>query len=418
MATALAERPSQQAHPLVVLRTQLEQRAADFQMVLPKHIEPDRFQRTILTAVQKNPDLLKADRRSLITACMMAAQDGCLPDGREAALVVFKTRQKDANGQWVTVLLVQYMCMVFGLRKKILQSGEITDIKAAVVYRREAEEERFYYEEGTEAALRHKPILDLIEEEAADENIVAAYSIATYKDGTKSYEVMRRFEVDKVRQCSQTGALGKTDRGGNPIPPKGPWVDWYPEQSKKTVMRRHAKTLPMSSDIIDVEADADTRAANQLSAAQSAVALLDSANEDAPLAIEHDDADDVPHDPDTGEIIDAEPEEAKTPPRRQRKPAADPAPAAEQPQDTLTPDNPNAEEGPADDQRGDAFTDDHPAARAAQAIIAEAGTVATLIDLNSLRARSQGDRDAMPDEIAARVNAALDATERRLKGGE
>lgn len=360
MATAIAERQPQ--HPLVVLRSQLEQRAAEFKMVLPSHITPEKFQRTILTAVQTNEKLLTADRRSLITACNKAAQDGLLPDGREAALVEFVTRQKDANGQWTSVRLVQYMPMVYGLRKKILQSGEVTDIFANVVYRQEYEAELFYYEEGTERALRHKPLLDP-GFEPKDEDIIAAYSVATFPDGTKSYEVMRRFEINKVRQCSQTGALGKTDRNGNPIPPKGPWVEWFPEQAKKTVMRRHSKTLPMSSDIVDVEA-------NELAAARSAVSLLASANEDAPLAIEHDDGglDEVPHDPETGEIIDATAEEkTEAPPRRQRKPKAEkpkeePEPEAkpepaEKGRDTVTEENPATAEGPGDDQRGDGDSD-------------------------------------------------------------
>jgi recombination protein RecT len=149
---------------------------------------------------------------------------------------------------------VQYMPMVYGLRKKILQSGEVVSLEVNVVYRAEVEKGTFLYEVGLEPPLRHRPSLDLTEEETTDDQIVAAYSIATMKDGTKSYEIMRRFEINKVRAVSQTGATGKTDRQGKPIQPKGPWVDWFAEMAKKTVMRRHAKTLPMSGDVlIDVE---------------------------------------------------------------------------------------------------------------------------------------------------------------------
>jgi hypothetical protein len=101
-----------------------ESRARDIQMALPAHITPDKFQRTVLTAVAQNPDLLKADRQSLILACYKAAQDALLPDGREAALVTFNTRKK-IDGQWKTMKQVQYMPMVYGLRKKILQSGDV-----------------------------------------------------------------------------------------------------------------------------------------------------------------------------------------------------------------------------------------------------------------------------------------------------
>lgn len=290
---------AEQVAPAEILRSQLEKRVAEFRMALPAHISPEKFQRTIMTAVQQSPDLLNADRRSLILACMKAAQDGLLPDGREAALVTFKVNKKDAQGRWESHLQVQYMPMVYGLRKKILQSGEIADIQTSVVYAQEIEAGLFIYEEGTERTLRHKPLLDP-RFEPKDEDIAAAYSIATFKDGSKSFEVMRRSEINKVRQCSQTGAVGKTTRDGKPIPPKGPWVDWFSEQSRKTVMRRHSKTLPMSGDIIDVEAIDDALAA------RSATALM-SHEPEAPALPARPTRGDVPeidHDPDTGEIID------------------------------------------------------------------------------------------------------------------
>jgi recombination protein RecT len=269
---------------------------------LPSHISIEKFQRTIMAAVKADPELLKADRASLINACEKAALDGLLPDKREAALVIFKRNFKDAQGAWQQALEVTYMPMVFGLRKKILNSGEITDITAKVVYRREVQEGAFIYEEGTEAVLRHRPLLEMSPEDAHDECIVAVYSMATYKDGTKSYEVMRRFEVDKVRECSQTGAT--RDRKGQLRKASGPWVDWYPEQAKKTAMRRHSKTLPMSGDLmIDVEG-------RELDASANSTARMLAVQPDAPRALPSteeldgrvvDNGEAV--DPDTGEVL-------------------------------------------------------------------------------------------------------------------
>jgi hypothetical protein len=56
----------QSDNPLVRFRSQLEQRTNEFKMALPSHIKPDQFQRTIVTAVQADPELLNADRQSLI----------------------------------------------------------------------------------------------------------------------------------------------------------------------------------------------------------------------------------------------------------------------------------------------------------------------------------------------------------------
>jgi recombination protein RecT len=276
---------------------QVSKVASQLSAALPSHISIEKFQRTLMAAVKADPELLRADRASLINACEKAALDGLLPDKRESALVIFKRNYKDAQGQWHQSLEVTYMPMVFGLRKKILQSGEITDITAKVVYRREMLEGAFLYEEGTEAMLRHRPLMDLTGEDTKDENIIAAYSMATYKDGTKSYEVMRRFEIDRVRESSQTGAL--FDKKGKPRTPSGPWVDWFPEQAKKTVMRRHSKTLPMSSDLVDVEVQDDDVSA------RSAAHLL-AVQPDAPIALpsaeEFNQQQVIDHD--TGEVTD------------------------------------------------------------------------------------------------------------------
>lgn len=250
--------PATRAEATQQLQQQLSVRAEQFKAALPGHISLEKFQSTVITAVQSDPELLRANRQSFLLACQKAAQDGLLPDKREAALVIFKRNFKDAQGAWQQALEVAYMPMVYGLRKKILQSGEITDISTNVVYRREAAEGAFLYEEGTERYLRHRPMLDLSKEDADDANIIAAYSMATFRDGSRSFEVMRRFEIDEVREVSQTGAT--KDRYGKDRKPSGPWVDWFAEMAKKTVMRRHSKTLPMSGDLVDVEAQDEVNA--------------------------------------------------------------------------------------------------------------------------------------------------------------
>jgi recombination protein RecT len=307
-STAIAEQREQP--PLVVLKSQLEERAESFRMALPSHIKPEDLQRTVLMAAQQNPTILQADRRSLILSCMKAAQDGLLPDGREAALVPFNTREKDGQGKWVTVKQVQYMPMVYGLRKKIMQSDEISVMQVGVVYRAEYESGRFLFELGMEPPIRYRPDLSLSVEETEDGEIVAAFSLVKFKDGSWSAEVMRRAEINKIRQLSQTGAVGQVVKfganKGKPIEPKGPWVDHFAEMAKKTVMRRHSKVLPMSGDIFrDVEGEEIDRAA------RSAVAALDSVEPDEPVALPSGEELD---EQDSGEAVDAETGEIKTDP--------------------------------------------------------------------------------------------------------
>lgn len=358
-------------NPLVKFRSQLEQRAGELKMVLPSHITPEKFQRTILTAVQGDPDLLSADRQTLILACMRAAQDGLLPDKREAAIVVFNENKK-IDGQWVKRKVATYLPMVYGLRKKILQSGDVASLEVGIVYRKELEGGDFYYRIGVEPPLGHKPSFDLTMDDTTDDKIVAAYSIATMKDGTKSYEVMRRFEIDKVREASMTGAT--RTKKGEARNPSGPWVEWFPEQAKKTVMRRHSKVLPMSGDlIVDVEG-------RELDAGMSAAALL-AAPTVAPTLIENG-SEEEQHDPETGEIIDKD------------------APATDAPE-------PRLPEG-MEPEQSDQADAPHPAEARAETIMAELREKNSIMDINSIYASHRADPEAMPDEIATVVRQEKD----------
>lgn len=203
--------------PIAQMRGTLERMKSDFSSALPPQIPVDKFIRTTLTAVQMNPALLDGDRKSLLGSCMKAAQDGLLCDGREAALVMF--------GQ-----AVQYMPMVGGILKKMRNSGEIASISAHVVY----DKDHFEYELGDNEQIIHKPFLGTDRGKA-----IAVYAIAKTKDDAIYREVMSVADVEKVRQVS---------RAKN----SGPWVQWWDEMARKTVIRRIAKRLPSSADVDQV----------------------------------------------------------------------------------------------------------------------------------------------------------------------
>jgi len=207
--------------PIEAMRGTLVKMQPEFQAALPPQIPVEKFIRTTLTAVQMNPDLLGADRRSLLGACMKAAQDGLLLDGREAAPVIFRTKEGPK---------VQYMPMVGGILKKIRNSGELASISAHVVY----SNDQFEYELGDNENIIHKPFLG--EDRGKP---IAVYAVAKTKDGAIYREVMSVADVDKVRQASRAKDAG-------------PWVQWWDEMAKKTVIRRMAKRLPSSADVDQV----------------------------------------------------------------------------------------------------------------------------------------------------------------------
>jgi recombination protein RecT len=281
------------AKPIDIIRKNLEQMTGEFAMALPQHIPVDRFKRIVLTAVNQDPDLLGADRRSLMGACMKAAQDGLYPDKREGALVIFNTKVKTDQGEkWIKA--VQWMPMVYGIIKKMRNSGQLASIVAHEVYKKD----HFVYKLGDEEQIIHEPYMG----DGDPGEIIAAYSIARLKDGTIQREVMTRAQIDKVRNVSKSKD-------------KGPWVEWYGEQSRKTVVRRLSKYLPMSTEIEEMlrRDDAFNASADTMKLNPAEGITIDSNQTfdetetaaDEPEQITHEQTMplmDVPHDAETGEI--------------------------------------------------------------------------------------------------------------------
>jgi recombination protein RecT len=215
----MADETNRAVQAFDALRSQLEARSAQYQAALPSTIPAERFQRVVLTAVTQNPDLLQVHRGSLLLACMKAAQDGLLPDGREAALVVYRDKSKGK--------IAQYLAMVAGIRKLVLQSGEVAVFEQHIVHENDIFDVRF----GDDPHIDHRPMIS-----GERGRPVAVYSVATMKaGGYKSFDVMTMADVDKVRSVSRSGD-------------SGPWKTWYEEMAKKTIAKRHAKMLPLSSE--------------------------------------------------------------------------------------------------------------------------------------------------------------------------
>ena len=229
--------PTEARNPFDQFKRQLENGKAEFLPLFGgSQQNADRFIRVALNSVLSNPDLLDADRRSLIAACMKAAQDGLMPDGREAVLNVYNTKKK-INGRDEWIKMAQYLPMVGGLVKKLYESGEVTYIDAACVYAND----RFTYRRGDEPRLEHEPTM-------ADDPgpIVAAYAVIKLKNGEIKREVMPKRDIDAVR-----GASKSKDNG--------PWVTWFDQQAIKSVIKRAYKQLP-KADAFEKIADYDNQA--------------------------------------------------------------------------------------------------------------------------------------------------------------
>lgn len=213
-----------------ILRSQLAKMGGEFRMALPSHITPEKFQRVVMTAAQQDPDILLADRRTLLMAATKCAQDGLLPDKREAAFVIFNTKIK-RDGKDVWVKAVQYMPMIAGIQKRAMNSGHIMSLQGHVVYAND----HFVWQQGTDEKLEHKPLFPGDRGEP-----IGAYAVARLKgDDRPLFRVMDRDRIEKARSISKNkdGAV---------------WNMWWDEMAIKTVVRNLAKSLPADAEVENV----------------------------------------------------------------------------------------------------------------------------------------------------------------------
>lgn len=224
--------------PFEEVRQQLTSLKTEFAAMLPSHIAPEKYQHVVLTALERDPNLLLADRASLMIACKEAANDGLLPDKKEGALVIYKTKVKVPGEQnprtpnikpldrdvWID--MVKWMPMVFGIRKKMFQTGKVKDMQVELVY------EKDFYERaaGDDAQIIHRPL------DFGDRGkILGGYAIiATLPVGVYR-EVMSLAQIEAVAKAAKT----QTVWGG----------DFRTEMMRKTILRRLSKQVPLSAEV-------------------------------------------------------------------------------------------------------------------------------------------------------------------------
>lgn len=244
---------NQQANPVTIFKQNLSALIDKKELALPSNVSPEAFKNAAVVAIQDNPKILGCEMGSVFKSIRTLAAAGLVPDGREAALVPFKT--KDGNN-WIDKC--QAMPMVFGLIKMVRRSGEVADIRAHIVYQNEVDQGLFEYVVGDQERLEHKPIL--FGDRGAP---VAAYAIAVLKDGNIIREFMSAAEIDTVRRSSSAQKVyTKGEKPKVSDEPIGIWKDWQAEMWKKSVIRRICKRLDMSSEDmrrVMVEQDTELR---------------------------------------------------------------------------------------------------------------------------------------------------------------
>lgn len=196
----------------------MQRHMGQIRAALPKHMSAERMARIALTECRRVPKLNECNPVSLFGAVITAAQLGLEPGiAGLGYLIPFKNE-------------VQFIPGYRGLMDLARRSGQVQSINAHVVYMNDP----FKVVYGTGGYIEHEPTLD------GDPGALrAAYTVAKLVGGDYQFEVMTRFDIEKIKAMSP-GAK-KAD---------SPWnTESEPEMWRKTAVRRLCKYLPVSIEL-------------------------------------------------------------------------------------------------------------------------------------------------------------------------
>ena len=206
---------------------------------VPRGFDPDRLLRIAYNTITRDPKILELCQ----TAGGMRIVLGHVSEALKLGLTIGGPAQecwiipyKD-HGNPSAQLIIGYQ----GFRNILDRSKAVLDLHPRAVY----ENDEFYVEFGTRPKVKHVPWFQRGMAEAGAFKLV--YAVANLRGGGVQIEVMPKSEVDEHRARSRAAT-------------SGPWVSDYVAMALKTVIRKIAKYLPKSSELLIRALDLDERA--------------------------------------------------------------------------------------------------------------------------------------------------------------
>jgi phage RecT family recombinase len=204
------------------LKATMDKMSVELEKLLPENVPVEKFKRISATAILKDPKLMQADQRVLFTELSKCAQDGLYPDGREAAILIYKGRPA-------------YLPMVGGILKRLRNTRELKSITAEIIRKNDT----FKYwvdDQGPHVLFEPNLFSDRGEK-------IGVFCVAYMLSGGVYVSVMNKEQLKKIKNSSPAQ--------------NGPWATWEDEMELKTVIRRTSKLLPLSSELVEVIARDD-----------------------------------------------------------------------------------------------------------------------------------------------------------------
>lgn len=233
----------------VLISPDVDSRISEIKAVLPPSVSIDAFNRAANIAISQTPGLSEAEPESVFNSLSKCAADGLIPDGKEAALVVFsKNLGTKQAPQWVKA--AQYMPMVDGVLKRARMSGQVTTIAAKAVHDNDSFE---YWVDENGEHFKHIPSF------GNRGNLKLVYAFAKV-NGDLVFEAMELSDIERVKAASKGSSFG-------------PWKDWYDRMALKSVLHRLARRLPNASEMVQMLEMGQTMNFNQPQSAQQEVEI-------------------------------------------------------------------------------------------------------------------------------------------------
>lgn len=218
------------------VRDLMQRSKNEIHAALPKHLTPERLMRISLTEIRKNPKLLDCDMKSLMGSIIQAAQLGLEPGSAlgHCYLIPFFNQKRGISE-------AQFMMGYRGMLDLIQRSDRVSHVVARAVF----SGDDFDFRYGSEEKITHIPDL---EGECHPNDLTHVYCVASFRDGSRAFEVMNRNQIEAIRSRSKQ--------------PQGIWATDFEAMARKTVIRRLFKYLPVSIQIqqaitMDEAAEAD-----------------------------------------------------------------------------------------------------------------------------------------------------------------
>jgi recombination protein RecT len=203
----------------------------EIERALPRHIDPGRMVRVVMTALRANPQLQQSTPESFFGCVLQASQLGLEPNTPLGHCYLIPRENRRLN-TIETTLQIGYQ----GQIELSLRSGKVNGIYAHVVRKGDT----FDYEYGLNPRLVHRP------SESADrerQDITHVYAVGRIKDAEPAFEVLSRVQVEK-RMARSASAHSNSS----------PWKTDFEAMVRKTGVRALWKWLPKSTEMARVDA--------------------------------------------------------------------------------------------------------------------------------------------------------------------